>query len=144
MARVSRVERRDVVADVVADDHAVAQVVEKGLECLRFLDAFLALVTRDAVHRDGRCVLGQPDERMEGVLDQDVSVDHRDRTDGDQAVGARIQAGRFRIEHDEARLSDRSVVLRGLLEAGAIAGEKGRLGHSAVSHVRSAVNSSSL
>ncbi len=132
------------MADMVPDDHAVAKIVEKGLERLWLLDTFLALVPRDAVHGDGRRVLGQLEQRVEGVLDQDVPVDHRDRADGDEAVGARIQAGRFRIEHDEAHLPDRRLVVPGLLEGRAVSLEKGRLAHSAVSHPRSAVNSSSL
>ena len=40
VARACRVERRDVVADVMSDDHAVLQVVEKAFERLGFLDTF--------------------------------------------------------------------------------------------------------
>ena len=83
------------MADVVPDDHAVAQVSQEGLERLRFLNPFLALVTRDAVYRHGRRVLGEPDQRIEGVLDHDVPVHHRNGADGDEAVGAGIEAGRL-------------------------------------------------
>ncbi len=59
------------------------------------------------------------EQRVEGVLEHDLAVEHGDRADGDDAVGARIQAGRLRIEHDEAHLLDRRVVVPGLRRSSA-------------------------
>src|SRR5688572_26043102 len=77
---VRNVERRDVVTDVMADDHPVAQVVEEQRERLRFLHPLPALVAGDAVHGDGFGVALHPDQCTERILDDDLTVHHRHRT----------------------------------------------------------------
>ena len=67
-ALVAGVERADVVTDMVSDDHAVPQVVEKARQRLLFLQPAASLVARDAVHRHGARVLSDCQQRVEGVL----------------------------------------------------------------------------
>ena len=72
-ALVAGVERADVVTDVVADDHAVAQVVEKALQRVRFLEPAARLSSR--VMPCTVTALGVPldfQQRVEGVLEQDL------------------------------------------------------------------------
>ena len=62
---VGGVERPHVVADVVADDHAVLQVVEEPLQRGRLVHPVAALVARHAVHGDRARVLGSTLSRAE-------------------------------------------------------------------------------
>ena len=78
-ALVAGVERSDVVTDVVSDDHAVPQVVEKARQRLLFLQPPASLVACDAVHRHGARVFGDGQQRVEGVLQHDLVSARRRR-----------------------------------------------------------------
>src|SRR6187200_1782804 len=138
-----RIEGGDVVTDVMAHDDPVADVVEKPFQCLRFLDAAAAFVARHAVHRNRARVLVNSEQRVEGVVEPDLTGAYGDGSDRDQPIVARIQAGRFGVEHDEANLIDRSVIGPGGLELLAVASDERRLHQISSSHFGSAVNSSS-
>ena len=96
-------------------------VVEKALESFRLLDPAAALVARHAVDGHGGGVLVDPEQRVETVVEQDLACTHGDGADGDEAIGARIQARRLGVEHNEANLIDGRVVgprgLEGLVVA---------------------------
>ena len=108
---VGGIEGRDVVADVMTDDHAVTQIVEEQLERLRFVHPLPALVARDAVDGHGFGVALHLDQSAERILEDDLTVDHRDRADRDDAVRRRSSARWFR---NRARRSarDRSACRR--------------------------------
>ena len=120
-ALVARIERPDVVPDVVSDDHAVPHIVEKPDQRLLFLHPSASLVARDAVHGDGARVLGHFQEHVEGVLEHDLVRADGDGADRDEAIGLRIQSGRLGVEHDETHLIDRRLIGPGGVEARSIA-----------------------
>ena len=108
MALVRRVERADVVIDVMADDHAVAEIFEELLEHLGLLHAGAALVARHTVHCHCCRVLLYLDQRVEGIVQSDLAVLDRHRAHRDEAVHTRVESRGFRVQHDEA---DRSMLV---------------------------------
>ena len=62
------------------------------------------------------------EQRGEAVLDQDLTRLHGHGTDRDDAIGARVESGRLRVEDDEADLIDGRVVGPRGLEAAADTG----------------------
>ena len=92
------------------------------------------------MHGDSRRVLRHFEQRLEGVIHHDFAGDHRDGADGDDAIGAWIQTGRFAVEHDEAYVFDGRLVFPRIVEARPVSIDEARGAHSFLSHSRSAVN----
>jgi hypothetical protein len=65
MPLTGRVDRRDVVADVMTDDHAVAEILQKPRERLWLREAPLRLIPRDTVHSDRFGVAIDMEQRRE-------------------------------------------------------------------------------
>ena len=84
----------------------VAEIVEEARQGVGLLEAVPALVTRDAMDGDGRGVVAQGQQRVERVVETNLAALNRHGADRDQPVGARIEAGRFRVEDDEPYLID--------------------------------------
>ena len=121
-ALVAGVERRDVVADVVPDDHAVPQVVEKARQRLLFLDARRGLSSRVMPCTVTALVFFATFSSASKESSSRISPPlHGDGADRDDAIGARIEPGGLGIEHDEPHLIDRRVVGPGGVEALAVA-----------------------
>ncbi len=130
------------MADVMADDDTVTEVVEERLERLRLLHALLALVASDAMDGHGFGVALHLEQGAERILEDDLAIDHGDRPDRDDAVRGGVQPRGLGIEHHETHAIEWRVIGPGLLEAGTIAPQECRLGHRLSSQARSAVNSS--
>ena len=129
------------MADVMAHDHPVAQIVEKRFEGRSFFDALAAFITGHAVDGHGRRIPGHANQRVERITEHQIAVLNGHRTHRDDAVGARIEARGFGIEHHEAHAIDRAVRLPRGLEAPVIPLEKRRSAHRVSSHVIPAVKS---
>ena len=112
---VAGIERRDVVADMVAHDHAIAEVPEETFERLPLVDPAAALVPRHAMHGDGAGVVDL-NQRRELILEHDFAGLHGHRTDGDDRIDLRVEPRRLRVEDDEADLVDRGVIGPGGVE----------------------------
>ena len=91
------------------DDDAVAQVGPgNSSSATGFVHALQALVARDAVDRDGRCVLAAILTSAANESFRTIPPSfHGDGADRNYAVGPRIQAGRFGVEDDVSHLIDR-------------------------------------
>ena len=135
------VERRDVVSDVVAHDDAVRQIVQEPLERHGLVHAFEALVSRHAVDGHGLGIAFDLDQRVERVFEHDLRVAHGDRADGDDAIRAWIEAGGFRVEHDEAHAIDGRVIGPRRIEMREVPLDERRAAHRRSIHPRSPVNS---
>ena len=79
----------------MAHDHAVADIVEERRQHLRLVASIPALIPGHAVHGHRAGVLGDLDQRVEGILEHDLSPLDGDRSHGDQPIYARVQAGRL-------------------------------------------------
>ncbi len=107
--REGRINGRDVVPDVMSNDHAVAQILEKPGQRGGLLDPTPGLIPCDAVNGYGFSVVLNPNQRRERVIEQDLAVEHSDRSDRDQPIDSRVETRRLGIEHDEADPIDRLV-----------------------------------
>src|SRR5262245_5162173 len=138
-----RVDRADVKADVMTDDHSVLEIVEKAFERDGLLNASNALLPGHAVDSHRLCIAIDFDQRVERILDEDLGIPYGDGAHRDQTVDARIESRRLRVEDDETHRIDGRVASPGVFEAGAVAGDEGGR-HSRSIHPRSPVNSMSL
>jgi len=137
---VAGVERRDVMADVVSDDDAIAKIVEEPGERLGLSQPTAALVSRHTVDSHRFRVALELEQRRVRIVQQDFPVLDSHRANRHDAVGLRVESGRFRIEHDETNRLDRRVVGPRRLERLSIPREEGRHRHRALIHPGSAAN----
>ena len=92
--------------DVVADDDAATQVLQEFDERVGLFHRADGFVAGDAVDGDRGTVVVEFEHDLEGIVEMDFVVLHGDGADGDDAIAARVEAGGFAVEHDEAGVID--------------------------------------
>ena len=102
MALVGDIQGLYVVADMVADNDAVFEVVKETGEGDGFVEGISGFVASDAMDGDRGTVVVEFAHHLEAVFEEDFAVKDSDRPDGDQAVAARVEAGGFAVQDDEA------------------------------------------
>ena len=116
MALAGAVERLYIVADVVPYDHPVAQVIQEQRQRFRLFHTARGLVARDAVHGHRRVVVGEFEQRFEGIVEQHLAIANGHGADRDDLVAPRIESGGLRVQHHEPYARRGCVVGKGIVE----------------------------
>lgn len=94
-----------VEADMVADEHGIAHVVEELVHRLRLGFPGSRFGLGDAVDEDCGSHAPVAQDGVEFIVETDLPVTHRHRADGQDAVLRRVQPGRLAIEDHVTRVS---------------------------------------